>query len=40
MGTQLEINCTDLAGCTDLTPICQLWIDDKPKNSHNVNCSE
>ena len=37
LGTQLELDDTDLAGCIDLTRMYQLWIDEKAGSATRRN---
>ena len=37
LGTQLELDDTDLAGCTDMTRMYQLWIQEKAEKATRRN---
>ena len=37
LGIQLELNGVDLAGCTDFTRMCQLWIEEKAEKASRRN---
>ena len=37
LGIQLELNGVDLAGCTDFTRMCQLWIEEKAEKATRRN---
>ena len=37
LGTQLELDSVNLAGCTELARMYQLWIDEKAENATRRN---